>query len=317
MEHFDYDIFISFAAEDQDLVRPLWRELTAAGFRVFWSDTALRDQLGNSWFDVIQEALSQSRHLLIVFTPRALASKWVRREYVAFLSNFHEPPTRLLIPLTGEGCSFRDLPLFLRELQACQLEDPGVIERLVRVFAGRGKLLPVPQQALQQELPLLPRKSVDVEKILTELPEYTDQQRQLARQALEGIYITDDPALFTDSFYRLHGFVEQQLDHDLATITLENFVKFASAAGIPQGKTIRKLTYGEKIRLMKIALHSGMPLRATVKALDALGDTVDVRNRYFHQRLEGVTGAMLTAAVRGYAAYLATVLPGENLQTRH
>jgi hypothetical protein len=74
MERFNYDIFISFAAEDQDLVRPLWRELTTAGFRVFWSDAALRDRVGSSWFDVIQEALSHSRHLLIIFT-RALSSR--------------------------------------------------------------------------------------------------------------------------------------------------------------------------------------------------------------------------------------------------
>src|SRR5262245_51134899 len=103
MERFDYDVFISFAAEDQELVRPLWQKLTAAGLGVFWSDATLRDRLGSSWFDVIQESLSQSRHLLIVFTPRALVSKWVKREYVAFLSNFHEPPGRLIVPLLAAG----------------------------------------------------------------------------------------------------------------------------------------------------------------------------------------------------------------------
>lgn len=312
MDPLDYDVFISFAAEDQEMVRPLWRELTAAGFRVFWSDAALRNRAGNSWFDIIQEALSRSRHLLVVFTPAALLSKWVKREYVAFLSNLHEPPARLLVPLIGAGCTFRDLPLFLRELQACQLDDPSVIDRLISAFGGEAKLPPPPRQEPRRELPLLPRTSVDVERILGDVPQLTTEQRELAVQSLESIFATGDPARFTDSFYRLHGLVEQQLDQELATLTFENFAELATAAGVPQGKTIHKLTYGEKIRLLKVALRAGMPVRAA-EALDALGDTVDVRNRYVHQRLEGVTGDTLVAAVRAYAAYLAKVLPEGHL----
>src|SRR4051794_18716345 len=128
---FEYDVFISFASDDQDAVRPLWHELTQSGLRVFWSDSSLRERAGSSWFEIIQDSLNRSRHLLVVFTPAALASNWVKREYVAFFNHCYQPPGRLLIPVLGNDCQVTHLPLFLREVEACRLEDSHLSRRLV------------------------------------------------------------------------------------------------------------------------------------------------------------------------------------------
>jgi len=132
---YEYDVFISFASNDQDLVRPLWQDLTTSGLRVFWSDSSLRDSVGSSWFDVIQRSVIRSRHLVVVFTPSALKSEWVRREYVAFFSHYYRPPGRLLIPVIAGQCDLNDLPLFLRELESCRL-DANAAKRLIRLLGG-------------------------------------------------------------------------------------------------------------------------------------------------------------------------------------
>lgn len=133
---FEYDVFISFASGDEDLVRPLWQDLTLAGLRVFWSDATLRELAGSSWFDVIERSLERSRHLLLVCTPVSLASKWVKREYVAFLNHCHRPPSRLLVPILASSVQPKDLPLFLKELEACSFVDDDLPKHLIRTFGG-------------------------------------------------------------------------------------------------------------------------------------------------------------------------------------
>jgi hypothetical protein len=132
----EYDVFISFASSDQELVRPIWQELSAGGLRVFWSDAALRAKVGASWFEVVQDSLERSRHMLLVCTEAALASQWVKREYVAFYSHCYRPPDRLLVPLLSQGVAVSHLPLFLRELEACHTDDLGVLTHLCDVFGG-------------------------------------------------------------------------------------------------------------------------------------------------------------------------------------
>jgi regulator of replication initiation timing len=135
-EPFEYDVFLSFASADQDLVRPLWQELTLSGLRVFWSDTSLRDRVGSSWFEVIQQSLERSRHFLVICTGVSLSSTWVKREYSAFFNHCYRPPSRLLVPLLAHACTVADLPLFLRDLEVCRYQDEDVSKRLIRVFGG-------------------------------------------------------------------------------------------------------------------------------------------------------------------------------------
>jgi len=133
---FEYDVFLSFASGDEDIVRPVWQHLMLSGLRVFWSDATLRERVGISWFDVIQDALARSRHLVLVCTRASLESKWVKREYVAFFNHHFAQPTRRLVPLLTSGVSVSDLPLFLRELEAVSVVSPNALTSLVRALGG-------------------------------------------------------------------------------------------------------------------------------------------------------------------------------------
>ena len=174
---FEYDVFISFASADQELVHPLWQDLTASGLRVFWSDSLLRDRVGTSWFDVIQQSLERSRHLLLVCTPSALGSSWVKREYGGFLSYCYRPPDRVLVPVLAAGSEVADLPLFLRELECGRLDDPALLRRLVRVFGG------VDIHALRQQLAA---REEEVLRLRNENRMYQQQIEELTQRVQEG-----------------------------------------------------------------------------------------------------------------------------------
>ena len=164
-----YDVFISFAAIDQPLVTPIWQDLCASGLRVFWSDEALRNHVGASWFEIIQDSLERSRHMLLVCTDVALASEWVKREYVAFYSHCYRPPSRILVPVLAPGIETNRLPLFLRGIEACHIENPETARYLRQVFGGTdAETLRRELEARDSEIRLLQQKLSDSQAQISE-----------------------------------------------------------------------------------------------------------------------------------------------------
>ena len=75
---FEYDLFLSFAKTDEKIVKPIWQEMCLAGLRVFWSDSTLKDKIGESWFEVIQSSLEQSQHFVLICskTKTVVTTNW-------------------------------------------------------------------------------------------------------------------------------------------------------------------------------------------------------------------------------------------------
>lgn len=71
------DIFISYASEDRDRVRPLAQALTARGFDVWW-DRALA--AGQDYAAVIDRELRVAKAVIVVWTADSAASTFVRDE---------------------------------------------------------------------------------------------------------------------------------------------------------------------------------------------------------------------------------------------
>jgi len=136
MALFDYDVFLSFASEDEQVVRPIWQELSLSGLRVFWSDVSLKETVGASWHDVIERAVERSCHFILFVTPAAMASPWVKREYVAFYNHCYRPGTRRLIPVLTAGYKVSELPLFLRDIEALRMDDHDGLRRLITSIGG-------------------------------------------------------------------------------------------------------------------------------------------------------------------------------------
>ena len=116
---FDYDVFLSFSSRDEEVVKPVWQELSHSGLRVFWSDETLKQNAGQSFFEVIQEALVNSRHLLLLMSANAANSEWVKLEYGTFFNECFLPAKgeRRLIVYPVGGYDTARLPPFLKNLQ--------------------------------------------------------------------------------------------------------------------------------------------------------------------------------------------------------
>ncbi len=72
------DVFLSFSHHDMALAKRLCSDLETAGFTV-WTDGHLAPGTQN-WQDAIETAIENCRCMVVVMTPQAKKSKWVRIE---------------------------------------------------------------------------------------------------------------------------------------------------------------------------------------------------------------------------------------------
>jgi hypothetical protein len=71
------DIFLSYSRDDQATARIFAEALAAEGFSVWW-DVALR--AGQAYDEVTEAALRSARAVVVLWSKRSVASRWVRSE---------------------------------------------------------------------------------------------------------------------------------------------------------------------------------------------------------------------------------------------
>ena len=97
-------VFISYDSSDTKLAHRIAGDLQRAGARVWIAPSSIH--AGESWIDAINRGLEGSSAVVVLLTPRAIDSMWVRQEVNAAIAREREGRTRL-IPLDVEPC---DLP---------------------------------------------------------------------------------------------------------------------------------------------------------------------------------------------------------------
>lgn len=109
------DIFISYAREDVEWVRPLAAELERRGWRVFWDQ---RIPAGKSWRNHIGVRLEAARCVIVVWSESALKSRFVLQEADIGLER------EVLLPVLRQPVR---PPLGFREIHAANLAEwrPG------------------------------------------------------------------------------------------------------------------------------------------------------------------------------------------------
>ena len=105
------DIFLSYASEDRERVRPLVERLEEHGWSVWWDR---RIPPGKTWPQVLEGALESCRAMVVVWTEKSVKSKWVRIETAEGVEMEGLVPVRLDVV---------KVPLQFRELQAADLTD--------------------------------------------------------------------------------------------------------------------------------------------------------------------------------------------------
>jgi hypothetical protein len=169
---FEYDVFISFSSADEEIVKPIWQELSSNGLRVFWSDSSLKKEVGNSWFEIIEKSLERSRHMLLICSDNSINSKWVQREYRAFFDFCYSANSRRLIPLLTRGYTPNNLPPFLRQLQVGKIDDPQFIQEIISILGGVNiEKLQLELQSLREQLNLLLIENESLKEQITKMTE--------------------------------------------------------------------------------------------------------------------------------------------------
>ena len=105
------DIFISYSREERSAARHFAESLAGEGFSVWW-DAVLRS--GETFDEVIEKELRAAKAVIVLWSPRSVASRWVRAE--ATLAD----RANKLVPVIIEACN---LPIIFELTHAVNLAN--------------------------------------------------------------------------------------------------------------------------------------------------------------------------------------------------
>ena len=159
MDETGTEVFISSASEDYPFAEEIFHHLTAGGVRCFFSEQSM-DTIGQAEYKrVIDGALEQCRHLVVVASSRANVEKeWVRYEWDTFaIERLSGRKKGNLITMACRKVTAAELPLALRQNQV--LRWPAEKGRLIAYLGGgvqqtRPQQPPVPTPPI--ETPIAP-----------------------------------------------------------------------------------------------------------------------------------------------------------------
>lgn len=105
------DLFISYARADRPRAEQLAHALEHAGWSVWW-DREIPP--GRSFDEVIEEALSLARCVIVLWSEASVRSEWVKTEAAEAAQR------RILVPILADGAR---IPLEFRRIQAASIDN--------------------------------------------------------------------------------------------------------------------------------------------------------------------------------------------------
>jgi hypothetical protein len=116
---YSHDIFVSHNYRDKPWVRQFVKLLREEGLKVFFDEDDI--DYGADIVASIDNALEQSKHVILVISPRSLSSRWIALE--SSMSIYSDPDARnkKLIPLLLELVPRESIQLSIRRLNTVDL----------------------------------------------------------------------------------------------------------------------------------------------------------------------------------------------------
>ena len=108
------DIFLSYAKQDREKAKIIAKALADQGWSVWW-DTKITP--GKTFRQVIDEALSQARCVVVLWSRASVKKEWVEAEAD------EGQRRRILVPAVIDDVEITDIPLGFRHIQAASLTD--------------------------------------------------------------------------------------------------------------------------------------------------------------------------------------------------
>lgn len=126
------EVFLSHSSKDRSFAEDLVRTLRRHGIPVWYSETNIRG--AQQWHDEIGQALGRCDWFVLVLSPDAVASRWVKRELLYALQ--HDRFEGHIVPLVHRPCSHDNLSWTLSLIQMIDFSagfDSGC-QKLLRVW---------------------------------------------------------------------------------------------------------------------------------------------------------------------------------------
>jgi TIR domain/Effector-associated domain 11 len=129
---FEYTVFLSFSSHERDAAFAVFERLTKAGIKTFFSGESLKVHSGQAFSEVIANALENSQHFILLCSPKAMQSTWVKIEWESFFNECHvkDAQNRRFFILKGVDFEQVRVPLILKRLQYADNVDD-----IIRIFS--------------------------------------------------------------------------------------------------------------------------------------------------------------------------------------
>lgn len=101
-------VFLSHTSVDKSLVEKLANDLRRVGVNVWFDKWEIK--VGESLTWKIEQGIRGNEHLIIVLSPEAISSEWVRSELGAAWARQMQQQQVVVLPILYRDC---DIPLFL------------------------------------------------------------------------------------------------------------------------------------------------------------------------------------------------------------
>jgi len=155
-----YDVFLSHNRVQKPWVRCLYQFLVKRGMSVFFDEESIAP--GANIVSEIEDALQNSRHVLLAVSPKSLESRWVAMETQLTIHDDCSADKGKLIPVVIEPVNFEAMRLSVRSLNCVDLTDAGSRELRLRFLLRHLGVSDADTVAREDILPLLSVSSAEV-----------------------------------------------------------------------------------------------------------------------------------------------------------
>ncbi|GEM_PF-6547060 len=126
--------FVCHSSKDKEFAEKIARDLQGRGIDVWFDKWDL--EIGHDLTVKIQEAIAENQFLIIILSPDAMASEWVKKEFNAALVREIEERRVVVLPLMYKECQ---LPPFLEMKKYADFRNPGKYAENIQDLARRIK----------------------------------------------------------------------------------------------------------------------------------------------------------------------------------
>lgn len=116
-------VFLCYSSADRSSARALFTSLSHQGTRAWFDEVEIG--LGDSLFQELQDGVGSADALVVLLSPRSVASRWCREELHAAMHRQVTHSKTVVLPVLLENC---DIPTFLLEKKYADLRDPTRID---------------------------------------------------------------------------------------------------------------------------------------------------------------------------------------------